>query len=79
MNQGEENCPRCRSWTVVPKEQVVVSGERVSVSAVVLHGKAVGLLDKNVRKGMDILNLGERCKHGFITYRICPQCYQKNS
>ena len=77
INEGEERCPRCRAHTAVPRGPVIVSGEQVEVTAVTLHGEEVGLLDKRVRRGLDILNLLERCPHSYITWRICPTCKEK--
>jgi hypothetical protein len=56
---------------------VIISGYEVHVGAVMLHGSEMGLRDPEVRKGLDILNLFERCQHGFISYRICPKCHKK--
>ena len=77
LNEGETVCPRCRTFSTTPKDMVVVAGCEVAVSAVVLHGSEVGLLDRAVRRGIDVLNLGERCDHGFISFRICPNCFNK--
>jgi hypothetical protein len=54
-----------------------VAGYPVQVSAVVLLDSDLGLLDRHVRRGLDALRLGERCEHGYISYRICPTCHKK--
>ncbi len=77
INRGEVHCPRCRTHSAVTQEEALVAGRRVKLSAVVLHGEAAGLLLEEVRRGLDTLKLGERCSHGWITYRICPICYNK--
>lgn len=56
---------------------MIVAGYQVYVNAVVLHGSDMGLRDKDVRRGIDILNLFERCEHGYVSFRICPTCYKK--
>lgn len=70
-------CPRCRQHSLVPTKPVIVAGFEVQVKAVVLHGAEIGLSDKRVRKGLEKLNLYERCEHGYVTWRICPVCYKK--
>lgn len=56
---------------------MIVAGYQVYVNAVVLHGSDMGLRDKDVRRGIDILNLFERCEHGYVSFRICPTCCTK--
>lgn len=77
VNQGEQVCPRCRTTSSLPNGPVIISGYEVEVKALVLHGDEMGLRDSAVRKGLDVLNLFERCSHGFISYRICPKCYKQ--
>lgn len=54
-------------------------GRTVTVNAVVLHGSGMGLRDKRVRRGLDILNLFMRCPHAYISFTICPTCAKETS
>lgn len=65
-------CPSCKLRGIIP-EQIVLAGREIDVRAVFEHGAGVQLLDKQVRHGLDKLQLG-MCVHGWITSAICPEC-----
>jgi hypothetical protein len=69
-----DRCPSCRWYSRVPTEPVVMAGYDVEVKEVVLHGSEIGMLDKRVRDGMNRVWMWNRCRHGYITYHICPLC-----
>ncbi len=66
-------CPSCRRKFDIPRAPVYVAGRAVPVNQV-WSDAAVGLMDQSVRRGLDVLSLGERCEHGFISYRLCTAC-----
>ena len=67
------NCPSCRRYSQAGGV-TVVAGYVVEVKEVVLHGSDMGLIDPMVRRSLDILLLGERCPHGYLTWRMCDEC-----
>lgn len=71
----EKQCPRC--WVVFGRKTEIVAGYEVEVEKLVIEGSDIGLRDPRVRRGLDKLYLGERCEHGFLTFRICHDCYRK--
>ena len=71
---GEKYCPRCRLHHSIPTEPVVVAGVQVPVATLRDYGLREGLLDADVRRGLDVLVLGDRCKCGYISTLICPKC-----
>ena len=74
VDEGDEAmCPKCRKMWSAPKA-AVVCGIEVEVREVVLYGDAMGLHDPAVRRGLEALELGERCACGLISWRICEKC-----
>ena len=71
---GEELCPRCRLQQTVPSKPVVVAGYAVPVASVFEFGMRRGLMDPDVRRGLDVLHLGDRCCHGYISTILCEVC-----
>jgi hypothetical protein len=69
----QKKCPRCQKYH---RKSAVVAGVEVEVKRTEVFGGDDGLQDVRVRRGLDRLNLGERCKHGCITSRICGDCAQ---
>ena len=67
-------CPRCRRFSTLPTEPVIVGGHKVQVRSVVLFGDETGLADKKVRRGLEKVDLGCKCPHGFIHHSLCPEC-----
>jgi hypothetical protein len=65
-------CPGCRYHHTVPKKDVQVAGQKISVKTVMEYGSVRGLLDFKVRRGLEILNLGY-CEHGFIAASLCEE------
>ena len=55
MPDGEEQCPRCRQNHTVPTHPVEVAGVKVPVAALIDFGRRDGLLDREVRRGLDVL------------------------
>lgn len=74
--EDEQVCPRCRLNHTIPTHPVVVAGVQVPIKALRDFGMRKGLLDSEVRRGLDKLELGERCPHAYITSMICPECSQ---
>ena len=72
-DDATETCPRCRRKYSTPRG-VVVAGVEVEVEEVVLRGVEMGLSDPRVRKGLDKLDFGMRCKCGLLSTVICPKC-----
>ena len=66
-------CPQCRKSYSVPTE-IVIAGHAVEVTRVFDYGSDEGICDKRVRHGLDVLKLGDRCSHGWISYLLCPTC-----
>lgn len=67
-------CPRCRLNHTIPTHPVVVAGVQVPIKALRDFGMRSGLLDSEVRRGLDRLVLGDRCQHGYMTFLICSRC-----
>lgn len=67
-------CPGCRLHHSIPKGDVLVAGVDVKVGLVRDYGLRDGLLDPQVRRGLDVLRLGDLCPHGFLTAIICREC-----
>lgn len=66
-------CPSCRLHHSVPKGEVIVAGRDVRVNVVRDYGLRECLLDPQVRRGLDVLELGH-CRHGFIASILCRDC-----
>jgi len=67
-----EACPACLRRSSVPP-RIVVAGRDVREFVVREYGRREGLLDPEVRKGLDGLRLGQ-CPHGWLTSAICQEC-----
>lgn len=67
-------CPKCKRQSQVTKDPIILAGRDVKVAALKLYGVATGLLDKEIRRGMESLDLGERCPHGMIADVLCSDC-----
>lgn len=64
-----ETCPSCLRRSRVPT-QIILAGRDVTEFVIRDYGKRDGLLDPEVRRGMDRMRL-EHCPHGWITSAIC--------
>ena len=74
----EKVCPRCRLNHTVPTHPVEVAGVSVPVKSIHDFGLREGLLDADVRRGLDVLQLGLRCEHGYIAAFLCSNgCNEK--
>lgn len=73
VEDGDPFCPRCRHRHTAPRA-AVIAGVEVTVKDVVLRGDEMGLHDGRVRRGLESIQLGLRCKHGYLASYICPLC-----
>jgi hypothetical protein len=62
-------CPRCSKQKSEPTI-LILAGQRVEVGAVRLFGEKA-MADPS---GLDVLNLGMRCSHGYIHPSLCESC-----
>jgi hypothetical protein len=67
------HCPSCRAHHNVPVGEIRVAGRDVRVNVLRDYGRRDGLLSKQVRRGLDRLELGH-CPHGMVSATICPEC-----
>ena len=67
-----ESCPSCLRRSRIPTK-ILVAGRDVTEFVIRDYGKREGLLDPEVRRGLDRLRLGH-CPHGWITSEICTEC-----
>ena len=65
-------CPRFWRGHTIPPE-IKVMGRDVRVRVIREYGLETGLLDKQVRRGVQNMDLGI-CEHGFLCTAICPDC-----
>jgi hypothetical protein len=70
-------CPACSREYTVPRGPVLVAGIQVPVKSVMAYGSIEGLLDFRVRRGLEVLRLGNRCEHGWMSTHLCPTCNQQ--
>jgi hypothetical protein len=68
-DEGLNQCPRCKRWSAKPTV-VTLAGQNVEVSAIRLFGESA-MRDP---RGLEVLNLGTRCGHGFIHPSLCQEC-----
>lgn len=67
-----ETCPACLRRSSIPPT-ILVAGRDMREFVVREYGRREGLLDPQVRKGLDKLKAGI-CPHGWITSAICTSC-----
>jgi hypothetical protein len=65
-------CPACLRHHSGPVT-IRLAGRDVTVESVRLYGDNP-LKDRRITKGLDTLQLGARCPHGFIAPFICSEC-----
>ena len=70
-----KECPRCSKRFTLPLG-VVVAGVQVEVKRMEWWGGTDGLLDPDVRSGLDTVYLHDRCPHRMISSHICKRCSQ---
>ena len=72
-NEIPNECPRCRRHSQIPPA-IIVGGFNVLVNTLRTYGVEKGLFDAAVRRGLHKVPLGDRCKHGRLTYLLCSSC-----
>jgi hypothetical protein len=74
--QGTESrlgfCPSCLRLHGVPKDPVVIAGRKLELRVLLPAGE--GILNAEVRRGLDVLVLGDMCPHGWLTGILCEIC-----
>jgi hypothetical protein len=72
-------CGQCRQQHSTPQADVVLAGKNVPVLALMSHGirEAIGV--RLVARGLDRLDLADRCGHGYISASLCFECQDNYS
>lgn len=68
-----DNCPSCRQQHSIPQGPIIVAGRDVREGVVRSYGLKEGMASKDVRRGLDRLNLG-LCEHGYMLGLMCRDC-----